>query len=205
MKWKVCGMRDIENIEQVAACEPDFMGFIFVEKSPRFVGWTFKIPTNLPEGIKKVGVFVNESVERIVELSLSAGFNWVQLHGDEPIAEIEILQKQGLKIIKAISVESRLDFEQVEGTPDYFLFDTKVGKEVGGTGKRFDWGVLGAYVGNIPFFLAGGLSEENMKEAAGLGAQHLLFGLDFNSKLEISPGVKDLELVKKVTKNIKLC
>ncbi len=198
-------MRDIENIVKVAAYEPDFMGFIFVEKSPRFVGWSFEIPKNLPKNIQKVGVFVNESVERIIKLSVSAGFNWVQLHGDEPVTDIEVLQKKGLRVIKAISLESRLDFEKAVGDPDYFLFDTKDGKAAGGTGKQFDWKILETYVRDIPFFLAGGLSEENMGEALRLCANYPLFALDFNSKLEITPGVKDLERIKNMTKNIKLC
>jgi phosphoribosylanthranilate isomerase len=82
MKWKVCGMRDLNNIEAVAACEPDFMGFIWVEKSPRYVGADFVIPS-LPAKTKAVGVFVNESTEIILGLSKTAGFQVVQLHGDE--------------------------------------------------------------------------------------------------------------------------
>jgi phosphoribosylanthranilate isomerase len=198
MFWKVCGMRDLKNIEAVAACEPDFMGFIWVANSKRFVGDDFVIPA-LPSKTKAVGVFVNETVEKIVFLSQKAGFRYVQLHGDEGQMEIEALQNAGLIVIKAISVASERDVSGLAMKPDYFLFDTKKGNQVGGTGERFDWSILQAYALEVPYFLAGGLDEESIREAKTLRG---LFALDFNSKLELSPGLKDLTKVKEIKKKI---
>jgi len=201
MKWKVCGMRDIGNIEDVAACKPDFMGFIWAPKSPRYVGEDFKIPS-LPKNTKGVGVFVNEPVEKISDLAKRAGFEWVQLHGQETANDILKLKSLGLKVIKAISVSNERDLMECVGEPDLFLFDTKKGEQVGGTGEAFDWTILKAYKKSIPFILAGGLGEENVAEAISLSAQFPIYALDFNSKLESKPGFKNIEKVKNISKII---
>ncbi len=191
-------MRDLANIEAVAACEPDYMGFIWVEKSPRFVGDDFVIPT-LPASTKAVGVFVNESSETIIRLSKKAGFQVVQLHGEEDQDEIDVLRNAGLEVIKAVSVATEQDVAGLELEPDYYLFDTKKGTQVGGTGERFDWSILAAYTREIPYFLAGGLDSKSITEAIKLPG---LFALDFNSKLELSPGIKDLAKVKEIKKKL---
>jgi len=191
-------MRDLKNIEAVAACEPDYMGFIWVSKSPRYVGADFVIP-NLPGKTKAVGVFVNESTANILALSKKAGFQVVQLHGDEGQEVIDELQAAGLLVIKAVSVGTEQDVNGLDLLPDYYLFDTKKGSQVGGTGERFDWSILEAYKLNIPYFLAGGLEEASIKEAKQLPG---LYALDFNSKLELSPGLKDLVKVKDIMQNI---
>jgi phosphoribosylanthranilate isomerase len=198
MKWKVCGMRDLANIEAVVACEPDYMGFIWVEKSPRYVGPDFVIPT-LSAKTQAVGVFVNESVANILALSKKAGFQVVQLHGEEGQEEIDTLRDAGLVVIKAVSVATEADILGLDFNPDYYLFDTKKGSHVGGTGEKFDWTILKAYTLDIPYFLAGGLDEASIKDAKKLPG---LYALDFNSKLESSPGMKDLAKVKEITQNI---
>jgi phosphoribosylanthranilate isomerase len=195
MKWKVCGMREPENIQEVAACGPDFMGFIWAPKSPRYVGPDFVIPT-LPAKTKAVGVFVNETTDNIIALSKKAGFSVVQLHGEESQTEIAALKAAGLQVIKAISVGSAADFD-LHDKPDFYLFDTKNGAQVGGTGEHFDWSLLVHYQLDIPYFLAGGLSAEDVGEAKKLPG---LYALDFNSKLELSPGLKDIEKVKEIVK-----
>ncbi len=191
-------MRDLKNIEAVAACEPDYMGFIWVSKSPRYVGADFVIP-NLPAKTKAVGVFVNESTANILALSKKAGFQVAQLHGDEGQEVIDELQAAGLLVIKAVSVGTEQDVKGLDLLPDYYLFDTKKGSQVGGTGERFDWSILEAYKLSIPYFLAGGLEEASIKEAKQLPG---LYALDFNSKLELSPGLKDLVKVKDIMQNI---
>ena len=191
-------MRDFENIEAIAACEPDFMGFIWVAQSPRYVGNDFVIP-ELPAKTKAVGVFVNEPAVHILELAQKAGFNVVQLHGDEGQEVIDTLQASGLLVIKAVSVATVADVSALDLNPDYYLFDTKKGEQVGGTGERFDWSILKAYARDIPYFLAGGLDEASIAEAKELPG---LYALDFNSKLESSPGMKDLVKVKDIMKNI---
>jgi phosphoribosylanthranilate isomerase len=198
MKWKVCGMRDLNNIEAVAACEPDFMGFIWASKSPRYVGEDFVIP-NLPAKTKAVGVFVNETTANILSLSKKAGFQVVQLHGEEGQDVIDALRAAGLVVIKAVSVGIVQDVKVLDLLPDYYLFDTKKGSQVGGTGEQFDWTILQAYTLGIPYFLAGGLDSDSIAEAKKLPG---LFALDFNSKLESSPGLKDLTKVKDIMQNI---
>ena len=191
-------MRDLNNIEAVAAYEPDYMGFIWVAKSPRYVGQDFVIPV-LPAKTKAVGVFVNELTENILVLSERGGFQVVQLHGDEGQDEIDALHAEGLTVIKAVSVAVEEDVEGLDLKPDYYLFDTKKGSQVGGTGERFDWSILKAYEIDIPYFLAGGLDEASIEEAKKLPG---LYALDFNSKLESSPAMKDLAKVKIITQNI---
>jgi phosphoribosylanthranilate isomerase len=198
MNWKVCGMRDLNNIEAVAACEPDFMGFIWASKSPRYVGEDFVIP-NLPTKTKAVGVFVNETTANILALSKKAGFQVVQLHGEEGQDVIDALRAAGLLVIKAISVATEDDMKGLNLSPDYYLFDTKKGSQVGGTGEQFDWSILQAYTLDIPYFLAGGLDTDSIAEAKKLPG---IYALDFNSKLESSPGLKDLTKVKDIMQNI---
>ncbi len=197
-------MRELENIAGVAVCKPDFMGFIFVEKSPRYVGIDFVIPMDVLGETKAVGVFMNETVERIISIAGHAGFTWVQLHGEEGPEEILALKNAGFGVIKAVSVAEEADLLGLAGEPDYFLLDTKKGSQVGGTGERFDWSIVGAYKSKVPFFLAGGLSDENLAEAKQLGTKYPLVGLDFNSRLEIQPGLKDLKKVRDIAKKIAL-
>jgi phosphoribosylanthranilate isomerase len=150
----------------------------------------------LPAKTKSVGVFVNETTDHIIALSKKAGFSVVQLHGEESQSEIAALKAAGLQVIKAISVGSAADFD-LKDQPDFYLFDTKKGTQVGGTGEHFDWSLLAHYQLDIPYFLAGGLSAEDVGEAKKLPG---LYALDFNSKLEVSPGLKDIEKVKEIVK-----
>jgi phosphoribosylanthranilate isomerase len=191
-------MRDLANIEAVAACEPDYMGFIWVQKSPRYVGADFVIPT-LPAKTKAVGVFVNEPTENIIQLAKKAGFQVVQLHGEEGQEVIDALRAAGFVVIKAVSVATEADVASLDLKPDFYLFDTKKGTQVGGTGERFDWSILTAYTIDIPYFLAGGLDDASIAEAKKLPG---LYALDFNSKLESSPGFKDLTKVNEIMQNI---
>jgi phosphoribosylanthranilate isomerase len=197
MKWKVCGMREPENIQEVAALGPDFMGFIWAPKSPRYVGPDFVIPA-LPVKTKAVGVFVNETTDNIIALSKKAGFSAVQLHGEEGQTEINALQAAGLQVIKAISVAEASDLH-LSDKPDFYLFDTKKGAQVGGTGAHFDWSLLVHYTLDIPYFLAGGLQAEDVEKVKDFPG---LYALDFNSKLEIRPGFKDVEQVKELVKQL---
>jgi phosphoribosylanthranilate isomerase len=142
---------------------------------------------------------VNETTANILALSKKAGFQVVQLHGDEGQEVINELQAAGLLVIKAISVATDEDIKGLNLSPDFYLFDTKKGSQVGGTGEQFDWSILEAYKLDIPYFLAGGLDTDSIAKAKKLPG---LFALDFNSKLELSPGLKDLTKVKDIMQNI---
>ena len=135
---KVCGLRD--NIEEVVALGPDYAGFIFYNKSPRYVGGAFKMP-DLDKGIKRVGVFVNESLKEVQLLVGKYDLSFVQLHGNETYDYCGKLKQSGIRIIKAFQIDETFDFgllHDYESTTDYFLFDTKT-SSYGGSGKTFNW------------------------------------------------------------------
>lgn len=216
---KVCGMKFIENIQQVSELQPDYLGFIFYEKSPRnFEG----IIPDLPKGIKKVGVFVNEYVEIVVSLIEEYKLDAIQLHGDETVEYIKQL-KEGLRqaeldsashkknprqvrndveIIKVFGVKDEFNFETLkpyEEVVDYFLFDTK-GKERGGNGITFNWQILEDYNSTKPYFLSGGIGLEGIGELQSFfkrEASQYCYAIDVNSKFETKPGVKSVEKLQK--------
>ena len=191
MKLKVCGLKDRENILQVLECKPDYIGFIFYEKSSRFVdGLDAAFVKNI-SSVKKVGVFVNESEEVILECVRAFGLNYVQLHGNESPESCSSLQKR-VSIIKAFQINEAFDFKELNKyneVCDYFLFDSK-SEQFGGSGKTFNHDKLAEYKLNKPYFLSGGLSLENISGITNA------YCLDVNSKFEISPGIKDVNKLK---------
>ncbi|SIT81093.1 phosphoribosylanthranilate isomerase [Pontibacter indicus] len=202
IKIKVCGMRDPENIRQVAALQPDYMGFIFYEGSKRFCEGhiTPELLAGLPAGIQKVGVFVNEATEVIQDTVQKYGLDLVQLHGRETPGQCRELQEAGIKIIKAFSVDDRFVFENTllyERYCDYFLFDTR-GNNYGGNGTVFDWEILKGNFSPIPYFLSGGLNLENLQSKEFKELRTKPFAIDVNSGFELEPGLKDVEKLKKL-------
>lgn len=191
---KVCGMREPRNVSEVASLGIDWMGFIFYERSPRFFN---EETLSLPDSIKRVGVFVNENVQKILQTSEKFRLDYVQLHGTESVDTCKRVIETGRHIIKAISVSSAKDIEcteRYEGLADYFLFDTKC-KGYGGSGNRFDWSVLEQYTGDTPFLLSGGLRPDSLPEL--LQFHHEKYaGIDLNSGFEISPALKDTGKLK---------
>jgi phosphoribosylanthranilate isomerase len=190
-------MRDPENILKVAEEQPAYMGFIFYDQSPRYVGQDFFIPTEFPDSIKRVGVFVNEKVDVILGIVKKYNLELVQLHGTESPEQCEELANRGVSIIKAFSIDTQFDFEETKPFGkyvDYFLFDTK-GKHFGGNAKVFDWSQLNRYDQRIPFFLSGGLTVVNIQKINELKNMNV-HALDVNSGLEALPGVKDVDKVK---------
>lgn len=198
VKLKICGMRDLANIAEVAALLPDYMGFIFYDQSPRYVGEGFIMPA-IPVSIKSVGVFVNEQTETILDKLRQYKLDFAQLHGNESYQQCQKLKDQGVKVIKAFSVDKDFDFKSINTYADYvsyFLFDTK-GKHYGGNATTFDWDLLQNYNHSIPFFLSGGISLENVSERQKIDNLNL-YALDVNSGVEISPGVKDAVKIKEL-------
>jgi len=206
MKIKVCGMRESENIKALVALKPDFMGFIFYPKSPRFTGEMLdqELLLNFPAEIKKTGVFVNAETGFILEQVRKYDFQYVQLHGHETPDISRILKDNGVGVIKALSVDKAFEFstlDQYKDTTDYFLFDTK-GEGYGGHGVSFDWRILEKYELDTPFLLAGGISPDNIDHLDILKDKPLA-GIDVNSKFEISPGLKNIELLKQLFEKIR--
>ncbi|MBT1703255.1 phosphoribosylanthranilate isomerase [Chryseosolibacter indicus] len=204
IKLKVCGMRLADNIIDVSTFMPDYMGFIFFEDSPRFVGEKFLLPEELPATIERVGVFVNKSTERIMNLLNGTGITTVQLHGSETVEQCLELRQNGLEIIKTFSIDDDFNFEDTKpyvDAVDFFLFDTK-GKYYGGNAKTFNWNILTRYHQQVPFFLSGGLNEDNIKDALLLKDMNL-YALDVNSGVEHQAGLKDLNKIRAIINILK--
>lgn len=184
-------MRDRTNISAVATLQPDWMGFIFYRPSPRFIGDDFIVPAL--EKISKVGVFVDASEEEILEKYLKNHLDMIQLHGRESPAYCQNLIQKGLTLIKVFGIDERFSFEQAkeyESTCRYFLFDTKTPSH-GGSGKKFTWKKLFEYGLKIPFLLSGGIGPEDV-DFISTCSHPQLFGIDLNSRFEISPGAKNV-------------
>ncbi|MEP0368259.1 MAG: phosphoribosylanthranilate isomerase [Cyclobacteriaceae bacterium] len=195
MKLKVCGMREKENIEELLQLEPDFIGFIFYAKSPRFVE-NFEIP-DVPTETKKVGVFVNEDESVILDCVEKYGLDYVQLHGNEPVELAESIKQKGVGVIKVFGVMDALPSAEIrpyEDAVDYFLFDTKTPAH-GGSGQKFDWSILKSYDSTKPFFLSGGIDVSDIEEIKKMNIEKLEV-IDVNSRFEIAPGLKNIERVK---------
>ena len=202
LKLKVCGLTKLDQIEELISLNVNFSGFIFYKKSPRYVLDSLdleEIKAIKHEG--KVGVFVNETLERITEVSEKAGLNYIQLHGDESDEFISELKKElnlEIKLIKVFRIGNELGnlkskIQNLKSEADYFLFDTD-SKSFGGTGKSFDWQILNDLELNKPYFLSGGISEENIENIKLLKQKP--FALDINSKFEIEPGNKNIDKIK---------
>jgi phosphoribosylanthranilate isomerase len=193
MKLKVCGMKYKANIKAIAALKPDYMGFIFYRNSARCV--TEKIP-QIPEGITKVGVFVNAHLEVVQKAIPEYDLEVVQLHGTESPEYCHELKTDTIEIIKAFSVKDQFDFSELtpyEPHADYFLFDTK-GPNPGGNGFCFDWEVLKNYNSETPYFLSGGIGIKDIEKLKTFRSSKIAekcHAVDVNSKFELQPAYKD--------------
>ena len=223
MKLKVCGMKYVENIEQIVGLKPDYLGFIFYEKSKRnFEG----IIPEFSKSIKKTGVFVNEYIEIIISLVEEYRLDAIQLHGDESLEYVADLKNQlkerrtlfldenkqikkkknkhyisenEVELIKVFGIKDDFNFDYLKPyleVVDFFLFDTK-GKERGGNGTKFDWSILKKYPFRKPFFLSGGIGIEDVEAVQEIIKSNLpIYALDINSKFELKPGLKNINEVK---------
>ena len=203
LQIKVCGLTQQSQIQELISLNVDFLGFIFYEKSPRYVlhHLSLKEIAEIPH-FGKVGVFVNESIKAIVEITTESQLDIIQLHGNEDekfILQLRQILGNNIKIIKVIRIgnqsfdELQKTINQQPSTVNYLLFDTD-SKAFGGTGQTFDWQILNEIEIPIPYFLSGGISLENLENLKILNQKPLV--LDINSKFETEPGSKDLEKIK---------
>jgi phosphoribosylanthranilate isomerase len=229
MKLKICGMK--LNTAEVSQLQPDYLGFIFYDNSPRF--FDLEEMPQLSSAIKKVGVFVNAEIGDILAKIDQFNLKIIQLHGTESAEfcaalnaqlgskNLEILRAEAVKVPrtepvevrraepvevwKVFSIKDAFDFsvlEAYEPVVDKFLFDTK-GKEKGGNGYAFDWSVLKEYPSKKPFILSGGIGQKEIEKLRELSKTDLpLYGIDVNSKFEIEPGLKDVEKLRKFKKDL---
>ncbi len=211
-------MRDADNIRDISALGVDMIGLIFYPPSPRYVQQFSSgagiIPDYAPDMGKtplRVGVFVDDMPQNIVTRVYNYKLDYIQLHGNEPRETLENLRttidpdiKPKVKIIKAISVSSAEDikkYKEYVGAADLFLFDTKC-KTVGGSGEQFDWQVLQAYDGDVPFLLSGGIGPDDAERIKNFHHPKCI-GIDLNSKFEIEPALKDVEKLKQFLVKVK--
>lgn len=211
-------MRDADNIRDISALGVDMIGLIFYPPSPRYVQQFSSgagiIPDYAPDMGKtplRVGVFVDDMPQNIVTRVYNYRLDYIQLHGNEPRETLENLRatidpdiKPKIKIIKAISVSSAEDikkYKEYVGAADLFLFDTKC-KTVGGSGELFDWQVLQAYDGDVPFLLSGGIGPDDAERIKNFHHPKCI-GIDLNSKFEIEPALKDVEKLKQFLVKVK--
>jgi phosphoribosylanthranilate isomerase len=194
---KICGLQERANILAVSALHPNYLGFVFVPQSPRYFS-----PDRYPlllelKDLFKVGVFVNEPLDSLVQIAKVCDLNALQLHGDESEYYLEQVSRvlPHVQLIKAFRISLDFDFSLLDTyrSNNYFLFDTYKAGVAGGTGLAFDWSILQGYTLQTPYFLSGGLGLDNLDEALRLvEADERLHALDFNSALESAPGIKDI-------------
>ena len=201
MQVKVCGITDIGQAQVLDSLGLHYIGFIFYPSSKRYVLNHLSL-TDLHDfkttKAKKVGVFVNESLETLLNIVKAAGLDMVQLHGDEDVAYCAKVNEV-VSVIKVFRVGAFVPnmsgFEQVV---DYFLFDTDSAL-YGGTGQHFNWEIIKNQTMTKPYFLSGGIGPNDIKglevmQTTRAGKQ--LWAVDLNSQFEISPGNKDVEKIK---------
>lgn len=196
---KVCGMKNKENIQALIRLKPDFIGYIFYPNSPRYVEpeIAHSLIEKVPSFVRKVGVFVNSSIEDMVDKVISMRLDYVQLSGHESLSFVKRLNHANIPIIKAVHINEAEDLEKAYKFAPFiskFLFDTKT-DVFGGSGLKFDWNILQSYNGDVPFFLSGGIGPGEVNDI--LTFKHPKFeGIDINSKFEIAPGLKNIELIQ---------
>ena len=201
MKFKVCGITNIEAANAIANAGANYIGFIFYPSSKRYALTSLSlndIAAFKPANAQKVGVFVNETTEKVIEIATKAGLDMIQLHGDEDASYCATIQA-AFPVIKVFRVSKNVpDFALFENVAAYYLFDTDSAL-YGGTGQHFNWEIIKKTSFNKPFFLSGGIGINDVQgiqvlKAATAGKD--LVALDMNSKFETSPGIKNIELIK---------
>jgi phosphoribosylanthranilate isomerase len=209
MLIKVCGITSVEQLKDLQLIGVDYAGLIFYPLSPRFVGKHKMQASETKEqqiSIRKIGVFVNEQESDLLKLVDDWGLEMVQLHGEETPDFCERISKQ-VKVIKAFRVgtvdEVELMVSPYRAVVDYFLFDT-MGEKYGGTGKQFDWNLVSNKALGKPYFLSGGIGADMDKELNDFAStQKDLYAVDVNSKFEVSPGIKNMGLIRKFVDSLK--
>lgn len=204
MKVKICGMRERANIKGLAEFKPDYIGLIFYHESKRYVDHLDPgLLKDLSADMKRTGVFVDEELATVLQKVKQYGLKAIQLHGSETPEYCQSLKEaikefEAIELIKAFGIDETFDFTMIElymPEVDYFLFDTKTPTH-GGSGLKYNWKILDSYHLDKPYFLSGGIGVEDLKEITAI-KDHRLYAVDLNSKLETSPGLKDLGQVRR--------
>jgi phosphoribosylanthranilate isomerase len=189
---KICGLNDASNLKKISALPFDWVGYNFYKPSPRFLD--IADPSFLTTNQKRVGVFVNASHNEIQDTIQHYKLNKVQLHGDEDVEFCEKLS-QLIEVIKVFRINDNFDFSSLDDFTKcaYYLFDT-ASSSYGGTGKAFDWSLLKNITIPRPFLLSGGIGPDDVDKIKQFSHPNF-YGVDINSRFELSPGIKDIEAV----------
>jgi len=205
IRIKVCGMKDPSNIEEVVKLKPNYMGFILYKGSPRFVSFeqAAGLVKNIPSSILKTAVLVNESFENALRIAQSGVFDLIQLHGNESTEFCRKLSAH-IRIIKTFSISDILPENMKDYEPfcTMFLLDTAAGDKYGGTGKMFNHSILNNYSLNTDYILSGGISAGDSSYVKSINSDRLA-GVDLNSRFEVEPGLKDINLLRNFMENIR--
>ncbi len=197
-KLKICGMKYATNIAAVAELQPDYLGFIFYSKSPRFISEvSAELIKYVPSSIKTVGVFVDEDIDVVKQYAIKYNLKAIQLHGKESSAYCSEMKQMGVEVVKAFGIYAGFDFSKLsdyENVVDYFLFDTQTPVH-GGSGKVFDWELLKNYKLKKPYFLSGGIELAHASTLKKIDDPRF-YAVDVNSKFETEPGIKDVQKLK---------
>lgn len=199
---KICGITNKVDAIAAAMLGVDMLGFVFYKKSERYVPPMVveDIGNEVPPRIAKVGVFVNESRQKVEETAQDASLDILQFHGEES-PEYCGYFKNKYKVIKAFRIKDNKGLTGINSYDvDYYLFDTYKMDSVGGTGETFDWKVLKDFEILKPFILSGGLKPGNVAEAI---KEIVPYGVDVSTGVEKSPGVKDSEAMKRFIENVR--
>jgi phosphoribosylanthranilate isomerase len=202
MKVKLCGFTEINSVEMAVACKCDFIGFIFYEKSVRYISIeaAAKISASIPSTISKVAVVVDATIEFLEKISAEFSPDFFQFHGNESIDFLREVRRKfpGVKIIKAFGIAKEKDLEQIknfENCADIFLLDNKVA----GSGEKFNWEIIKDFHSKKDWFLSGGLNVNNIEEALKISGAKMI---DISSGIEKTRGQKSPELIKELMKKI---
>lgn len=204
-KIKMCGITNLADARYAAGARADYIGFIFHETSPRYITPAeVGAIINWIDGPQKVGVFMDHALDDVIQIVKETGLDMVQLHGNESPEYCRLIEVPVIKTIhvtpETTSGELQNTIKKYENVIGYFLFDTKINGLSGGTGKTFDWDMLSEWTKDIPFFLSGGLSPENINEAIYRVKPS---AVDMCSSLEEKPGIKDYDKIDAVMEKLK--
>jgi phosphoribosylanthranilate isomerase len=201
---KICGLKTPDAVDAAIAGGASLLGFVFYARSPRCIepATAKQLATAVPPSVLRVGLIVDESDARIAEILAGCDLDVLQLHGSEtPERVAEIRARFGKQVIKAIPVSEAADLDRAAAygsVADYLMFDAKPPKAManalpGGNALSFDWSLLGNRRFALPWFLAGGLTPENLTEAVRISGAPLI---DVSSGVEDRPGEKNVSKIK---------
>ena len=203
LEIKVCGNTNPKNLREVCNLTPDYVGFIFYDKSKRFVQNTNAVGKNASCKAKRVGVFVNAGASYIMQVVDEFELDIIQLHGDETPNFCQEMNEIR-PVFKAFQINLNFNYNNLtryKSACNKFLFDT-ASSMYGGSGKKFDWQLLSKYKLDIPFLLSGGVGPEDLPNIKAI--RHPMFsGIDLNSRFETTLGMKDIVSLSTFINNIR--